>query len=214
MSQVNITYHGHSMFKITSDTGQTIVTDPYDEKIKPVLPDVSADIVTVSHDHFDHSNTGLVKGNPEIIKTKDKRIFDGIEIEGIDSYHDPQKGSLRGKNIIFMIEIDSLMITHLGDLGHIPDDSSLKILTKTDVLMIPVGGIYTINAREAYNLTGMIEPGVVIPMHYKEPDSKLDVDTVDSFLSLYDNHFKKGQTVSVSKDALPDKTEVWVLESS
>ena len=214
MGQTKMTYHGHSMFKIMSSTGKSIVTDPYNEKIKSVLPDVSADIVTVSHDHFDHSNIGLVKGNPEVVKTKNKKTFEGIEIVGIDSYHDPQKGKLRGKNIIFMINVDDMVITHLGDLGHIPDDASLKVLAITDILMIPVGGIYTINAREAYNLAGMMEPKVVIPMHYKEPDSKLDVDTVESFISLYDNYLNKGQAISVSKDTLPDALEVWVLESS
>jgi len=139
--------------------------------------------------------------------------INGIKIEGIPSYHDTQEGQLRGANIIFKFMVDEIVFAHMGDLGHIPDESTFDKLKGIDILMIPVGGIYTINANDATEITRKIKPSIVIPMHYKETDSKLEVDTVDTFLGKWDTYKKGGHSSRISKDTLPDKTEVQVMDS-
>ncbi len=213
MSKIKLLYHGHSMFEIQIPTGKNIIIDPYNEQIKSRLPDVSGDIVISSHDHFDHANISLVKGIPETVNRPGKFEVDGMEIEGILSYHDTKKGLLRGENIIFKIIIGDIIFAHMGDLGHIPDESILKRLKDVDILMIPVGGVYTINANDAAEIIREIKPSIVIPMHYKEVDSKLEVDTVDTFLGKWGDYRKAGHSLDISKDELPRSTEVLVLES-
>ncbi len=213
--EVKITYYGHAMFEIQSSDGIRIITDPYNEAIKDNLPDVTAEIVTVSHDHFDHNNVSLVKGNPVIVKGLGQSKVKDISFEGILSYHDQKKGSLRGENTIFKFIVDNIIFVHLGDLGHNLDEETIKKLSILDILMIPVGGTYTINFLEAYNLATRLKPKVLIPMHYKEKDSKLDVDSVDSFLSRWNNFEKKPQSILISKRELDSMSwiNVWVLES-
>ncbi len=203
------------MFEIESSGGIKIITDPYNEKIKDILPDVSADIVLVSHEHFDHGNVSLVKGNPIVVKNLGVSLQKGITIEGIESYHDTKSGSLRGKNTIFKFIVDDIVFVHLGDLGHSLDGLYIEKLKNTDILMVPVGGTYTINFLEAYQLANKIKPKVVIPMHYKEKDSKLDVDSVQPFLNKWQKFVKKGHIVYVSKDELTsiEDISVWVMES-
>ena len=135
-------------------------------------------------------------------------------IEGIQSYHDTQKGQLRGRNIIFKILVGGIGFVHMGDLGHIPDDSIYNALKGVDILMVPVGGIYTLNASDAVEIAKRINPAIVIPMHYKEADSKLEVDRVDTFISRWGNVKKAGHSADISKDRLPGSTEAWVMESS
>ena len=213
MEKVEIIYHGHSMFEIRSRE-LTIIIDPYNEEIKSILPDVSADIVFVSHDHFDHSNISIVEGNPFIVNEILKESIKGIIIEGIDSDHDTQNGQIRGKNIIFKFTINGIIFVHLGDLGHNIDFKIAKKLKNVDILMIPVGGTYTINFNLASEIVNKLTPSVVIPMHYKEDDSKLDVDKVDSFLRKWPDYKKVGHSIKISKNNLPSEgTEVWVLDS-
>ncbi|MBM3704980.1 MAG: MBL fold metallo-hydrolase [Actinobacteria bacterium] len=214
MNDVKIIYHGHAMFEIISSAGTGIIIDPYDEQVKQVLPDVAAGIVLVSHGHFDHNNVSLVRGNPVIVRDSQPRVIDGIKIKGLNTYHDANRGQLRGGNIIFQFTVDEVTFAHMGDLGHLPDQSVFEELGGIDVLMIPVGGIYTINASMALGIVEKLKPAVVLPMHYKERDSKLGVDTVDGFLSRFETFSVKDHSVVVSKSSLPERTEVWVLKSS
>jgi L-ascorbate metabolism protein UlaG (beta-lactamase superfamily) len=216
-NMARITYHGHSMFEIESDNGTKIITYPYNEKIKNILPDVSGDIVLVSHDHFDHDNVSIIGGDPTIIKNSVPTHLKGIAIEGIDSFHDTKNGELRGRNIIFKFVMDGIVFVHLGDLGHNLNKSQIEKLSGTDVLMIPVGGTYTVNFLEASDIVKKIMPGIAIPMHYKEPDSKLDVDRVEPFLSRWQNFERKGHSVSISKDELEKhkgNLKIWVFDSN
>lgn len=214
MQNVEIIYHGHSMFEIKSESGTTIVTDPYNERIKSVLPDVSADIVLVSHGHFDHANVSIVKGNPAVVDQPAKTQQKGIDIEGIMSSHDTQEGKIRGKNIIFKFKVDGITFVHMGDLGHNIDAETIEKLKDTDILMLPVGGTYTINAYTAADIVNKLAPPVAIPMHYKETDSKLDVDKVDGFLAKYESFKMVGHSVKVSKEELTkSSTRVWVFDS-
>jgi L-ascorbate metabolism protein UlaG (beta-lactamase superfamily) len=213
--ETGIIYHGHSMFEIRSVNGIKIITDPYNERIRDRLPDVSADIVLVSHDHFDHGNVSSVRGNPTVVKSPGVTELKGIYISGIESYHDTRKGELRGKNLIFRFIVDGVVFAHLGDLGHNLDAVYLEKLKDVDILMIPVGGTYTVNFLEASDITEKIKPRIVIPMHYRETDSKLDVDTVNPFLSRWQNIEKKGHSASVSKEGIAGTkgTEVWLFDS-
>lgn len=212
MSDIKITYYGHALFVIETSGGTKIGTDPYNEQIKESLPDVSADIVTTSHDHFDHGNTSLFKGNLQVIKNPGKTAVGDIKFEGIPSFHDEKSGSLRGNNIIYKITADDIIITHLGDLGHMPDQEQVEILKDTDILLAPVGGVYTINAAQAVELINIIEPGIAIPMHYKYKDSKLNVDEVSSFTRRINDFKKVGSSIKVSKSELPENTEIWIMD--
>jgi L-ascorbate metabolism protein UlaG (beta-lactamase superfamily) len=212
MSKVKLIYYGHAMFEIQDSTGKKIIIDPYNEQIRSSLPDVSGDIVISSHEHFDHANISLVKGNPRSINKPGYFEINGIKIEGIQSYHDTQEGQLRGENIIFKITVDDILFVHMGDLGHIPDGPTFNKLKGVDILMIPVGGIYTINANDATEIIKKIKPSITIPMHYKEADSKLEVDTVETFLSKWETFKKGGHSSDISKGRLPASTEVWVMD--
>lgn len=212
--ETKITYYGHSLFIIESINGIKIGFDPYNEQVKSNLPSVEADIVLVSHSHFDHSNVSLFSGSPTIIDSPGKTTIANIDIEGIPVYHDEVKGTLRGKNIIFKIEADGIKFTHLGDLGHILGDEIINQLSGTNILMIPVGGIFTIDFSKAFEVIKKVKPSVAIPMHFKKRDTKINVDTIDNFLSLVKDYKKMDHTISINKDNLPKDTEIWVFKSS
>jgi len=214
MASINITFYGHALFVITTGSGKKIGTDPYNEQIRDPLPDISADIVTSSHDHYDHANISLFKGDPEVINTPGKTVIENIRFFGIPSFHDESGGSLRGKNIIYTIETDGIKIAHLGDLGHIPDDKQSKDLQGIDILLIPVGGVYTINAAQALDIINDLKPKVAIPMHYKSVDTKLNVDEVSSFTRRVGSFKEVSHTINITKKDLPKNTEIWVMSSS
>ncbi|MBC7333169.1 MAG: MBL fold metallo-hydrolase [Actinobacteria bacterium] len=214
VEKTKITFWGHAMFVIESARGTKIGTDPYDQQVKSRLPDVSADVVLVSHGHFDHSNISLFKGNPKVIRQAGKTSFEDINIEGVPAYHDEAKGLKRGENIIFKFEVDGIKFAHLGDLGHLPDERQVNSLKDVDILLIPVGGIYTIDASQALKIINDIKPKVAIPMHYKEEDTKIGVNTLDYFIGKVKNFKEVGHTVEVSKDELPQETEIWILSST
>ena len=174
---------GQASFMITSDSGTKIITDPYQtggalnyDEIKE-----SADIVTVSHDHFDHNNVASVSGNPEVVKeSKDVR---GMKFNGIPTYHDDTGGSQRGNNVIFCFEVDGIRVCHFGDLGHPLSDKQVAELGSVDVLLIPVGGNYTIDAKVATEVSDKLAARVIIPMHYNnERCSSFPVAGVEDFL--------------------------------
>lgn len=181
---MNIKYLGHAAFVITSDTGLKIITDPYGTGPDLTYGEIteSADIVTVSHDHFDHSNVAAVKGNPEVVRRTGRSTAKGIEFKGIASYHDEAKGRLRGDNIIFCFEVDGIGVCYLGDLGHLLDDKQVAEIGSVDILFIPVGGYYTIDAKAATEVCNQLKPKVIIPMHYKTEKGIPNIVGVDEFL--------------------------------
>lgn len=179
-----ITWFGHSCFKITNQGGHlTVITDPFNKKIGLVLPRNNADIVTVSHDHADHNNIKVIGDDPFIIEGPGEYEVEGIRITGISGYHDKKKGEDRGLNTIYLIKIDGIKICHLGDLGQEKlTNRQLEAIGDIDVCMIPVGGVYTISAREAVKIIKQLDPSVVIPMHYKLPGLTENLGDVGSFL--------------------------------
>ncbi|MCL4385509.1 MAG: MBL fold metallo-hydrolase [Actinobacteria bacterium] len=210
---IEVSYYGQSLFVIKSSSNIKIGIDPYNKFVKPDLPDITVDIALITHNHPDHSNISLFKGNPTVIKKPGLYYINNINIEGIQVFHDNLKGFLRGKNIVFKFEVDSIIFAHLGDIGHIPSDIVINKLLDVDILMIPVGGKFTIDYKKASEIISNFNPRIVIPMHYRTKDSKFKFpDTIDNFLSLYPDYKNMENTVRINKENLPEKTEIWVLK--
>jgi len=206
-SIVKISWLGHSCFKIEDDSGRVAVTDPFDESVGYPAPRVRADVVTVSHEHYDHNNVKALRGDPAVVRGIGERSAAGIEFEGIASYHDDRGGKLRGKNTIFCFEMDGIRVCHLGDLGHQLGEKEAVALGEVDVLMIPVGGTFTLDAEGAKKVVGQIKPKIVLPMHFKTPVLTFEIDSADRFLSG-EKVERPGRTLVVSKDTHPKAGEV------
>jgi len=212
-----ISYLGHSCFKLQDKTGSegiTLVTDPFGKNVGFKEPHFEADIVTVSHGHDDHNNTGAIRGNPFLIDSAGEYDVKGVSVEGVDSFHDDKEGKDRGKNIIYRISMDDLLIAHLGDLGQgALDTKQLEKLEGTDILLIPVGGKYTIDAKKAVEIISQIEPRIVIPMHYKVKDSRIDIDGLDKFVKEFGVKPREEEKLKISKKDLPQEdTELVILQ--
>lgn len=164
-----ITYHGHSEFLLETEDGLRLLTDPFDPKVPFPYREVRADVVTISHEHHDHCHIEKVKGSPVIVRgVAGFCPAPGITVTGYPSFHDDQQGAQRGPNTIFVIETEGLRIAHLGDLGTFPAEDVLNALKDADILLVPVGGTYTMDAERAAALVRRLTPHTVIPMHYKE----------------------------------------------
>ena len=216
---MQITRLGHSCFKIQTKTtaGEvTIVTDPYNKEIGFRMSKTTADIATVSHDHYDHNKVKEVHGDPFVVNGPGEYEVKNIFIHGVASFHDQQEGKERGGNIIYVVKFldEDITIAHLGDLGHVLSDEQLEHLEKIDILLIPVGGKYTIDAKEAVEVINQIEPRIVIPMHYKTTGLKIDgLAGVDSFCEEVGACSEKMNKLKISKKDLPqEETKVIVLE--
>ena len=183
---MKIEYLGHSSFKLTESTGTSVVCDPYDGSVGFEMDKVRADAVTVSHGHFDHNNVKSVEGNPIVLDKECSYDLPGVDIDAIKSFHDRQRGKQRGENLIFKFRMDGIDVCHLGDLGEDCSSELIDLLLPVNVLLIPVGGTYTITAEMAKEYVDRIMPDIVIPMHYKSRDCKLDISKVDEFLDLFD----------------------------
>ncbi len=182
---MKIRYLGHSCFVLTESTGTSIITDPYGD-IGFDLPETAADAVTVSHSHYDHNNVSAVKGTPVVIDREGQYEIGGVHITAIKSYHDNENGRKRGENLIFKFRMDGVEICHLGDLGEECSSSLIEALLPVHVLLIPVGGTYTIDANEAKEYVDRIMPSIVIPMHYKSKGLNMDIDKADEFTDLFE----------------------------
>lgn len=159
-----------------------LITDPFDKDTGLRLPGGEADIITVSHQHHDHNNTSAIKGDPFVIDTAGEYDKKDIFVQGVDSWHDDQEGRERGKNIIYRVSFEDVVITHLGDLGHVLNNKQVEQLEGTDILLIPVGGKYTLDAKKAIEVINQIEPRMVIPMHYQQDGLKMDIAGVEPFV--------------------------------
>lgn len=207
---MKIKWLGHASF-IIETAGKKIITDPFEEKVGYPLYEGEVNIATVSHDHYDHNAVHLLKGNPVVVKGTGVFEFDGIKITGYPSYHDKNRGQDRGENVIYKISAEGLNILHLGDLGHILEDELIEKIGEIDVLLIPVGGVYTINAEEAFILANRIKPALIVPMHFATPALTFALAPVEEFTSRFDYTVKKPY-LSVKKEELDGKGKVVVLE--
>lgn len=210
-----IEYLGHSCFRLTESTGTSIVCDPYGD-VGYDMPETQADAVTVSHHHFDHDNTAAVGGKPVIIDRECSYELPGVDVNAVKSFHDGQRGKLRGENVIFKFRMDGIDVCHLGDLGEACSAELIDLILPVNVLLIPVGGNYTIDAEMAKEYVDRIMPDIVIPMHYRSKGCKIDIDKADEFLRLFDGENVEeldGDTLELMRSDLSGgETKVVVLK--
>jgi L-ascorbate metabolism protein UlaG (beta-lactamase superfamily) len=208
---MQIRWLGHACFVIKLAGGKTIITDPFDEKVGYPVPGIQADIVTVSHQHFDHNAVHVVPGKPQVVQEKGKHQFDDVVITGIPCFHDDVGGTKRGGNLIFVIQAEGLKICHLGDLGHIPTPEQVTRIGVVDLLMVPVGGHFTIGAEEAFQVVQVLKPKIVLPMHYKTKYLDFPIRSVDDFLGHFPGYRKMHKLV-VNLDETAGEMKVVLLE--
>ncbi|MDH7476298.1 MAG: MBL fold metallo-hydrolase [Microgenomates group bacterium] len=217
---MEIKYLGHSSFfirsKLAGKPETRLVTDPFDPAmVGRRFPKVEAEIVTVSHNHADHNQWNLVGGRPLVIDWPGQFEKQNIRIYGYRSYHDKKNGQERGENILYKIEAEGITILHCGDLGYIPEESFLDDLGEINILLVPVGGYYTIDASEAAELVKKIEPSIVVPMHYKTADQKglTELATVNDFLKKFGvETLKPEPKLVVRKEELGEELKIVLLE--
>lgn len=215
---VDIYFLGQACFRIKGKK-TTIVVDPYDSDFIGLSPlKLEADIVCVTHAHKDHNAAELVKGTDEaeafVISGPGEYEIRGVNIIGISSFHDDKEGEERGRNIIYQITIDGVNIVHLGDLGQKKLTQSQIEEISCDVLLLPVGGVYTIDGKEAVEIVSQLEPKVIIPMHYNLPKLKVELGEVSEFLSAIGKEkMEPIPKYSISEERMPQETEVVVLEA-
>lgn len=209
---MEIQYLGHACFKIIGKK-ISVITDPFDAKTtgyKPIKQ--STDVVTVSHDHYDHSYTKSIPGGPLLFDTPGEYEAKGAEFQGISAFHDDTEGKERGNITMFVMEIDGIRLCHLGDLGVELSSEQVEQLGDVDILLIPVGGIFTINAKTAAKIASEIEARIVIPMHYGTKDGKIKLDGVDKFLHEMGAKPEAKNVLKISRKDLPEEPEVVVLK--
>lgn len=212
---MEITYLGHSSFLLNFKTTK-VVCDPFsDSSVGFKLGKTSGNIVTVSHDHDDHNNFEIVDGEPIVINGPGEYEIKGVAITGMPTFHDDVEGKERGKNVVYVFDAEELRICHLGDLGHELSDKQINELGDIDVLLIPVGGVYTIDANQAVKLIKKIGPSIVVPMHFKTEDHGKEFDKCSSLKEFVDEmqlEVKKESKLSVKKLDLPEELSLVVLE--
>ncbi len=212
---MKVKWLGHACFLITSRSGLTIITDPYAVgggiNYSPIKE--AGDVVVVSHDHRDHSNVSAVKGDPEVIKGRGAKTARGIQFRGVATFHDDTQGQQRGRNTVFCFTVDDLRLCHLGDLGHVLSPEQVTEIDGVDILLIPVGGFFTIDAAVADQVCDQLKPKVVIPMHCKTARCAYPIAGVEEFLKGRKNVRKvTGSEVEFERGKLPTASEVAVLQ--
>lgn len=214
---MEIKYLGHSSFLLKGKTAR-VVTDPYNSDMVGIkFPrNTEADVITISHDHNDHNQTDAVTGTPFIVNGPGEYDIKGIGIIGFPSFHDSQNGAIRGRNTIYKFDIDGVTIVHVGDLGHMLSDELMENIDGADVLMIPVGGTYTIDAKAAHKLITEMEPAIVLPMHYLTEAHKKDNFNELAPLSEFEKEMgkqaQKLPKLNISADKLPEELQIIILE--
>lgn len=211
---MKIMWYGHSAFQVATEDGVRIIIDPYESgafggsvgygKIKD-----EADIVLISHNHEDHNCTKDIQGKFTQIDKAGQYKEKGVEINAISTFHDKVQGKERGANLIFVISAEDMRVAHLGDLGHTPDRSVLEHMGKIDILLLPVGGFFTIDAKEATEIMNMLKPAITIPMHYKTEKADFPIESLAAFTGDKQNVKElKTSDLRVTKTTLPATSEI------
>jgi L-ascorbate metabolism protein UlaG (beta-lactamase superfamily) len=221
-----LTWMGQATFVLKTGSGLTVLIDPMATNIGyAVKPVAGVDAVTISHEHSDHNNAALATGSPVVMHglaandwAKIDQKIKGVRIYEVPTYHDATQGSERGKNAVFVFDLDGLRVVHLGDLGHQLSDDQVKAIGAVDVVMIPIGGFFTIDGKGAAQVVGQLKPKIVIPMHYATPDlapaTAARMGNVDPFLAALGSSVqvtRPGTTVTLSSLKLPKELTVMVL---
>lgn len=214
---MDINWYGQSCFRMKGKS-VTVVVDPFDlETTGLKFPkDLEASIVLVTHQHADHSNAAMVKGEPLVVSGPGEYEIKGVSVTGVATFHDNALGAERGKNTIYLFRVDGINLLHLGDLGHLLIEEQISELTDdVDILLVPVGGNYTIDGETAAKVVAQLEPKIVIPMHYKLPESKVEIGGVEPFLKEMGAESVQPQPkLTITKDKLPEETQVVLLSKS
>ena len=204
---------GHAKFLIELENGMRIVTDPYDKTCGyPVLP-MQADVALVSHGHHDHNAVDTISGTPRVIDAPGEYdLGEGVTVVAVEAFHDDAQGTKRGRTLLFSIRAEGLNVLHLGDLGHIPHAEQIEALGAADVLMIPVGGFYTIDAAQAKETAALLNARVILPMHYKtRVNADWPIAPVEDFTGLYDDAAEEVNLLRIAKGDMMCQPHVAVL---
>jgi L-ascorbate metabolism protein UlaG (beta-lactamase superfamily) len=215
---MKITWMGHACFAITGADGTVILTDPYEPGgfggalgYGPIT--VRPDIVTVSHEHEDHAYVQGLQGDPVVIREGTTSKAKGIRFDLHKTFHDTSQGAERGSNTIICFTVDGVRICHLGDLGHQLDSAAATAIGNVDIVFVPVGGFFTIDADAATRVVDTLKPRVAVPMHYKTDKCSFPISTVEPFLKGKANVERTRSTeFEVDEDSLPPTTKIVVLE--
>jgi len=219
---MEITYLGHSSFKLKNKEGMVLIMDPFDHDYVglPYAKDV-ADVLTISHDHKDHNERAMVTGPVKrektfVIDVEGEYEIGGVEITAIKTFHDKTDGTERGKNLIMLVRMDEMTVCHLGDLGHKLSESQVEKLGSVDVLLIPVGGVYTIDGQDAVDIIKEVQPSLVIPMHYKTAGMKEDFGNLSTLEQFIDKSKlavmgEPGHKIKIEESTMPEDTQILVM---
>jgi L-ascorbate metabolism protein UlaG (beta-lactamase superfamily) len=212
---MKVKWLGHASFLISSEAGVKIITDPYPQgsglSYMPI--NEAADIVTMSHDHFDHNNISSVPGKPEVITGSGVKNVKGIQFNGIAAHHDQSQGKERGANTVFCFSVDGIKLCHLGDLGHRLSREQISEIGVVDILFIPIGGVFTIDAKMAGTVMDDLKPKIAMPMHYKTDKCDWPLNTVDDFIGDKKNIRKLSSSeIEFKAGKLSEATEIVVLQ--
>jgi len=215
---MRIEYLGHSSFKITHKGG-TVVTDPFDPgKVGLPYPKFEANLILSSHDHSDHNHAAGISGDPFTISAPGEYEVGGVKVRGFATFHDDQEGKERGKNTVYLLEVEGVSFCHLGDLGHALSEAIVEEVGDLGVLFVPVGGVYTIDHVQASKLVSQLEPRYIIPMHYRVEGMSgtfKDLQPVSAFLEeMGGEHGEAVDKLEVAVGKLPEEPEIVVLNSA
>lgn len=201
---MKIEWIGHACFRLTAQDGTVVITDPYDESVGIEMIPIKADLITMSHEHHDHNETGMIVGNPVIARGGGLASVSGITARAVNSWHDDAQGAKRGANFIRIFDVDGLKIVHMGDQGCMPDADVLEEIAGVDVMMIPVGGTYTVDAEGAKAIIEAAKPRCVIPMHVKTAHCPYPIAKVGDFLMLMGaQDVQPVGALEITKEAVP-----------
>ncbi|MCX6001483.1 MAG: MBL fold metallo-hydrolase [Chloroflexi bacterium] len=212
---MKIEWFGHSCFLLTSASGMKLLMDPFKAESYLNYPPVraTADIVTVSHEHNDHNYLVDITGKPEILRGKLDKKFNGIHVKGLSAFHDDVRGKERGINTIFCVNMDDINICHLGDLGHVLTGGEISQIGKVDVLLIPVGGVFTIDVDQAGKIVSELKPGITIPMHYKTEKCQFLQWSSDDFIKGKKGVKKTGSSeIEIKATDIPAEPEIIIMK--
>ncbi|NRT75479.1 MBL fold metallo-hydrolase [Clostridium beijerinckii] len=212
---MQIKWFGQSCFMITSQSGIKVLTDPYKKMLGYKLPEMEADIVSTSHNHSDHNNINIVKSSFIHINESGNFLEHGIEIKGVQTFHDKTSGSKRGKNTIYNFKIDDINICHCGDLGHLLNSEQIEKIGNVDILLLPVGGLATLNAVDAVQVMKQLDPTIVIPMHYRTKALGIVgyvFGKVDKFISASELQVKEYEELELNKANIKGYSGIVVLK--
>jgi L-ascorbate metabolism protein UlaG (beta-lactamase superfamily) len=213
---MKIKWYGHSAFQITTDSGTRIIIDPYDpgafggSLVYGRITD-EADIVLTSHNHGDHNYIKDIKGTFAHIKKAGQYEEKGVKIKAIPTFHDKSNGQERGANLVFVVSADDMVVVHLGDLGHVLDSRTLQNVGSADILLVPVGGFFTIDAKEATKVMNDINPAITIPMHYKTEGIVMPINGLEGFTKDKNVKAVNVSEIVITKAMLPKSKEIIVL---